>query len=411
MFERRRGLARFGALLRREAQSLRQGLLALLASSGGDLLAGLTLGAITGTLERLPGLLVLVPAAIGMRGNIFGALGSRLGTQIHTGTFRLARRADTDTGQSVLASMALTLWLSVALAVLAKAVATTFNLSQSISVVDFLVISVVGGVASSVVVLGVTVAVAAVSVRRGWDMDNVSAPLVTAAGDIATLPSLYLATYLIGIHVVSPMVAVVASLGSVVVLVAAVRQHGLPLLRRIVVESFPVLLLAGTIDVVAGMTIEKRLQSFLEFPALLVLVPPFLEDAGALGSLLSARIASKLHLGLIGPQRVPSTLARQDFALTYLFAVPVFTLVALSAQIVSIVFDLGSPGPVPMVLVALLGGFFATTGAVLVAYYGAIGAVRLGLDPDNHGVPLVTSSMDLVGSMALILAIVVVGVG
>ena len=51
-----------------------------------SLIAGLTLGGITGTLERLPGLLVLIPAAIAVRGTIFGAMGSRLGTAIHTGT-------------------------------------------------------------------------------------------------------------------------------------------------------------------------------------------------------------------------------------------------------------------------------------------------------------------------------------
>ena len=53
------------------------------------------LAAMTGTLEQYPGLLVLVPAAIGMRGNIFGALGSRLATSIHAGTFRMSRRPET----------------------------------------------------------------------------------------------------------------------------------------------------------------------------------------------------------------------------------------------------------------------------------------------------------------------------
>src|SRR6266566_10152723 len=99
----RRAGARFRALLGSDAASVRQGLAALLVSSGGDLLAGLTLGAITGTLSELPGLLVLVPAAIGMRGNVFGALGSRLGTLIHTGTFRVSRRLNTPVGQNVAA--------------------------------------------------------------------------------------------------------------------------------------------------------------------------------------------------------------------------------------------------------------------------------------------------------------------
>ena len=83
----------------------RQASYALLLSSGGDLLAGVTLGSIQHTLEQLPGLLVLIPAAIGMRGNIFGALGSRLGTSIHTGTFTLSRRRSTVVGQNLLAAV------------------------------------------------------------------------------------------------------------------------------------------------------------------------------------------------------------------------------------------------------------------------------------------------------------------
>src|SRR5213596_3910643 len=88
MVRRPRLLRRFVAIVRADPSGVGAGFVALLISSGGDLIAGLTLGSITGTLESLPGLLVLVPAAIGMRGNVFGALGSRLGTAVHTGTFR-----------------------------------------------------------------------------------------------------------------------------------------------------------------------------------------------------------------------------------------------------------------------------------------------------------------------------------
>ena len=401
--------ARVRAVLGPDAASVGQGLAALLVSSAGDLLAGLTLGAITHTLQALPGLLVLVPAAIGMRGNIFGALGSRLGTAIHTGTFRLSRRRDTVVGQNILASIALTLSVSLALAVLAKAVSIGFGLTDTISIADFVVISIIGGVISSIAVLGLTLGVAAMSVRRGWDMDNVAAPLVTAAGDMVTLPSLFLATFLVQIHYVTGAIALVTSALSIVILVLALRA-GLPVLRRILIESLPVLVLAGTIDVVAGLTIEKRLESFLKFPALLVLIPPFLEDTGALGSILSSRLASKLHLGVIEPVAVPTRPARNDFVLTFAFAVPVFTLVAVSAEIAASVFNQASPGVLQMIGVSLMGGFIATVFAVGIAYYGSIATFRLGLDPDNHGIPLLTSSMDLVGAFALILALVLLGV-
>src|SRR3954449_4209581 len=331
-----RFVARLRAAVGSDAAGLRQALAALLVSSGGDLLAGLTLGAITGTLEALPGLLVLVPAAIGMRGNVFGALGSRLGTSIHAGTFSVSRRAEPIVGQNVIASMALSLSVSFALAILAKAVAIGFGLQHTISVSYFVVISIVGGAISSVFVLLLTIGVAAGSVRFDWDMDNVAAPLVTAAGDMVTLPSLFLATFIVGPGIVTPILAAVTGALAVAALVAAFRS-GLPIAVRILRESVPILLIAGLIDVVAGVTIEKRLESFLAFPALLVLVPPFLEDTGALGGILSARLASKLHLGVVEPVNVPQRAARNDFALTFLFAVPVFTLVALSADVAAAV--------------------------------------------------------------------------
>jgi mgtE-like transporter len=404
----RRAGARFRDLIGSDAASVRQGLAALLVSSGGDLLAGLTLGAITGTLSELPGLLVLVPAAIGMRGNIFGALGSRLGTSIHAGTFSLSRRAETVVGQNVVAAMALTFSISFALALLAKGVAIGFGLMHTISVADFIVISMLGGVISSVFVLLLTLGVAAGAVRFGWDMDNVAAPLVTAAGDMVTLPSLFLATFLVGLGIVTPLIAVASGIVAVAALVAAFRA-GLPMTVRILRESIPMLLIAGLIDVVAGLTIEKRLESFLAFPALLVLVPPFLEDTGALGGILSARLASKLHLGVVEPVNIPQRAARNDFVLVFLFALPVFTLVALSADVAAAVAGLASPGALRMVAISLIGGFMATAIAVGIVYYGAIATYRLGLDPDTHGIPLITSSMDLVGAFALIFAIVLVG--
>jgi cation transporter-like permease len=282
----RRVGARVRAVLGPDVRGVGHGLIALLLSAVAGLLAGLALGAITHTLEALPGLLVLVPAAIGMRGNIFGAMGSRLGTSIHAGTFRLSRRPDTVVGQNILASMALTLAVALALAVLAKAASVAFGLPDSISITDFVVISVVGGALSSAVVLPLTLAIAAASARYDWDLDTIAAPLVSATGDVVTLPSLFLATYLVGLGPVTPVLAVVLAVLSLGSLVAAARS-GRDLLRRILRESIPVLLLAGAVDVVAGLTIEKRLESFGAVPALLVLVPPVRENRGALGTCAS----------------------------------------------------------------------------------------------------------------------------
>jgi mgtE-like transporter len=401
---------RLRAVLRTERSAVLQGFGALLLSSVGDLAAGLTLGSITGTLDRLPGLLVLVPAAIGMRGNIFGALGSRLGTLIHTGDYRLSRRADTPVGQNIAASLLLSLSTSVAIAVLAKALIVIVAVPNAISLADLIVVSVIGGVLSSIVVLGITVAVASASARRGWDLDNVASPIVTAAGDMVTLPALFVGTYLVGIGWVTPVGAVLCAAVGVVAAVVSVRAK-LPVLRRIARESIPILLIAGVIDVIAGITIEKRLESFVAFPALLVLVPPFLEDSGSLGGILSARLSTRLHLGTLEPKLSQIRRVADDVILTYVFAVSVFVLLGLTANVVAAAFGLASPGVVSVMELTLLAGVMATTCAVAIAAISAVMTYRLGLDPDNHGIPLVTSSLDLLGAASLILAIVLLGIG
>jgi mgtE-like transporter len=407
---RLRPLARLRTLLGPDVAGTRQTLTALGLSTLTSLAAGAALGAITGTLERLPGLLVLVPAAIGMRGNIFGALGSRLSTSIHTGTFGLSRRPDTVVGQNVLASLALTTVTAVVIAGIAKVVAVALGLSDTIPVLDLVVISVVGALLSSVVVLFFTLGLAAGSVRYGWDLDNVNAPLVASAGDLVGLPSLWLASLLVGFGVVTDLLGIILVVGSTAALVAALRSS-LELLVRILRESIPILCLAGFISVVAGIAIEGRLVAFSALPALLVLLPGHLSTAGALGGVLANRLSSKIHLGIVQAAAVPGREARADIAFVILLAAPVFALNAAVAEAAARLIGVASPGLGLLVAASLMGGMLAVAVAVLIAYYGTLVAVRLGLDPDTYGVPMVTSSIDLVGAFGLILAIVALGIG
>ena len=400
--------ARLRAFIGPDIATVRQGLAALLICSAADLVAGLTLGRVTHTLDALPGLLVLVPAAIGLRGNIVGALGSRLGTAIHSGTFSLSRRRDTVLGQNVLASLALSLGVSAALALLARTVAIAFGLGKTISVADFMVISVIGGALASVIVLLLTVGVAAAAVRFGWDMDNAAGPVVTAAGDLVTLPSLVFATNLVSIRVVTPVSATVIGVLSLIALIGAGRSH-YDALRRIVRESTPVLLGAATLSIVAGLTLEKRLAGFRRYPALLVLVPPLLSLTGAVAEIVASRISSKLHLGLVEPTPFPQRLARYDFFLGAVLGVPIFALLAAAVDGAAAATGLAGPGGLRLLEVSMISGLSATALALGIGYYTSIAAYRIGLDPDNHGIPIISSSTDLLATVALIVTIAALG--
>jgi len=393
---------------RQELISARSALAALLLAAAASLVAGLTLASITGALEELPGLLLLVPAAIAAKGNIFGALGSRLGTAIHAGTFRLAGGRESVVAQNTEAAIALSLILGVLLAVMAKGVAVVFNVSPTMTLSDFVVVSTVGGLLAAVVVLAITLATTAGAVRFGWDLDNVVAPLVTATADVITLPALVVAAELAGVRILTPTIAWTLAVLSALAALWALRSR-LSELRSIARESIPVLTAAGLLDLIAGITVEKRLDDFLEFPVLLLMLPGYLGTAGALGGVLSSRLSTKIHLGLLRPLPLPQRRARIDMGMTFALSLPVFAALGLLTSGVGALAGLAGPPYVQLVGVALLGGLMATFFVTVVAYYSTLAAVRFGLDPDTYGVPMVMSSLDFVGAFTLILAIVAVG--
>ncbi len=383
-------------------------MISLSISALGTIPTGLVLGAATGRLQALPGLVILIPAAIGMRGAIFGALGSRLGTAMHAGLLRFNRDRSGRLAQNAYAAMLLTFITSLMLAAVARLVGVATGL-PSISIWDFVVISVLGGVISSAVILVLTVLLARVVSTQEWDLDSVAAPLITFMGDLITLPALFLASFVALQGNVTLGVGIVCA---IVCLYAGWRafRTDRPIARRIIRESLVTLMLAGLVDAVAGTVIEHRLDRFIAFPALLVMLPPFLENAGALGGIVSSRLASKLHLGSIRPRLIPSRLAALDISLAGPWSLLNFALIGASAHLVAEALGKPSPGIGRMLLISLVAGLMATVGAALVAYITAVATFRFDLDPDNHAIAAVTSSMDLIGVICIVVTLALLGV-
>jgi len=402
----RRRARRLWGYWRSEQRTLRQGFVALMVSTGAALIAGITLGTIRDTLILLPSLYILIPAAVGMRGTIFGAIGARLGTSAAAGVFEVSASRTGVLYQNVDTCEVATFSSSLYLAVLARFAAIAFGL-RSISFLDFVTISVVGGVLGSAVILLLTLGLSVTSYRRGYDLDTVSTPLVTAAGDMVTIPTLYLATYLVRIHVLDVVVAAVCV---VVCLYATVRgaMTRLPLARRAIYEMVGVIVLTPILDVLAGTVVEPRLDRFQLFPALLVIIPPLVSDAGALGGIFSSRISSKLHLGVISATGRPEGAAYLDASLVFGFGIVAFLAVGALGYGYSLLVG-ESPGARIMIGGTLLAGLLATVISIVVSYYVAVASYRFGLDPDNQSVPIITSVMDLAGVLCFLFVLSVLG--
>jgi mgtE-like transporter len=392
---------------RAERRTIRHGLVSLVLSTLGELAAGVALGAMTGTLEKLPGLLILLPAANSIRGSIFGAMSSRLGTSIHTGLFEPTTEREGVLYQNVLSASVLTLSVSLIFGLLAKGVALTLGIA-SINVIDLVVISVLGGIASSLLVGALSVVLALAANTYRWDLDSVATPAITAIGDMVTIPALYAATFAVGFRFVTPAVFAFALVATLCVTVIGLRSKLLGV-RRVVRESLPILVATGILSLFAGVVIQSRADRFLTFPAFLVLVPALLSGTGALAATLSSRLASKLHLGALDPRGFPQGLAFLDSSIVLLFGVWVFALAAIGAHFASTFVGLASPGLGRMLEVGVVAGIVATLVLIVLAYYVAIATYRMGLDPDNHGIPVVTCASDLTAMIALLIALVAFG--
>jgi len=161
----------------------------------GGLFAGVLLGELGDQLAAVPGLLVLVPALLATRGNVYGALGARLATALHQGVVephlgvgdRRVRRAAT-------AAMVNGVTASVVAAVVVWA-ALSVGAGPAPAPLVLVAIAVVAGVGSGLVLTAAVIGVMFLGFRRGQDPDTLVGPVVTTAGDVFGMGFLLVAVW------------------------------------------------------------------------------------------------------------------------------------------------------------------------------------------------------------------------
>lgn len=176
---------------------LRESLPLLFGMAVLEVVAGSFLGRMEHSLERLPGLLALVPAVLAMRGNISTSMGSRLGTLTRFGLLPRDRWTSPLVWHNVAASLVLGVVLAFAAAVLAHLV-TVWAGFPSTGILRLGAIAVVAGLLSGVVMGGVAIVTMRIAFRRGLDLDNVAGPVLMTFSDVFTLVSLFAVARLLG---------------------------------------------------------------------------------------------------------------------------------------------------------------------------------------------------------------------
>ncbi|NYT19994.1 MAG: divalent cation transporter [Methanosarcinales archaeon] len=161
----------------------------ILATLGGAL-AGLILAGMTDELEMIPGLIVIAPAVLGMRGNVSCTLGSRLGSAIHMGLITKIEN-NPELTNNIFGSLLLGFILSVVLGILGHVMTVLLGL-ESAGVLSLTLIAVLAGVSSGIILSVIAVLLAIGMFRFGFDPDNVVTPAIATIGDIVSMLMIFL---------------------------------------------------------------------------------------------------------------------------------------------------------------------------------------------------------------------------
>ncbi len=392
------------------------GMTALIIAGTADLFAGLLLSTMEDYLYLIPGMMILIYSAIGMRGNIFGAMGSRIGTAMNMGTFEMSFRKGTALRANVESTIALTLVMSVLMGFATWIIATLF-FSGTRSAWDFVFISTLGGFLAGLIVMLFNLLIAWEGNRREWDVDNITAPLIAAIGDIVTMPMIFLSTWAFlqmgtwadGETVVE-VLALLMIAATIVFTAYVVRQQSgrhdyRGEARRITIQSMPVLIGCLFFEIGAGVIIQQEQDSLVAYSVLMIMLPAFLNQGNALSGMLTSRLSSKIHLGTVEPRAMPSRPALSDFLVMYICAMITFFYIGSVSYGAAFLTASTDVSYVVTIAIIMIAGFLATTLLNVLSYYVAIATTRFGLDPDDHSIPITSSVMDLLGALVLVTVI------
>ncbi|MFX1295232.1 MAG: magnesium transporter [Promethearchaeota archaeon] len=172
-------------------------------------------------------------------------------------------------------------------------------------------------------------------------------------------------------------------------------------IKRIIIEALPTLMLASSITVIAGFFLNSAL-SIGEVIGVLIITPAILGTGGDIGTSFGARITTSLHSGLIEPRFRRFRLVFVNFIALFICGLIVSVIIGFAAFSISELMG-GNMGLVQFLILSLGAGSIEYIIILFLSLCISFISFRRGLDPDNLVAPLITTISDLIGISAIFL--------
>lgn len=158
------------------------------------LLAGTLLAVLAHRILLIPGIFIILPGFLGMRGNISGTFASRLSSGLFLKVINPKKTNTTIIKGNLWASFSLVVFVSLALGI----IAFFFNLLVfHLSTPKIIVLPLLAGIIANAIEIPTTLFATMYLFRKGHDPDNIMGPFVTSTGDVTSIISLLIALVLL----------------------------------------------------------------------------------------------------------------------------------------------------------------------------------------------------------------------
>ncbi len=379
------------------AKMLKETASALTICAVAELFVGLVLGGFDEFLVLMPGLFVIIPPTIGMRGNVYGSFGAKLSTYLHTGEIEGKFRGNERLMRVTQTTFFEVLVLTYSIPLLAVVFAKVLGIS-SIDIIGLFFVMVFSSLTAGSIMTVATISLTLTGYRKNIDPDNITTPFITTIGDAITIPIMFIGVFVYGL--ISWEIGLIVT---VVVLLAVPMMYLKKLggVKTSLLQRLPVMVICIVISLIAGLFLESTLETIFYGSVFLLLIPLYNGEGGSIGSINASKLSTAYYLGENGKSWGGKKSIAASGALAA-SSLPVFLLSGILAFFIARNYGMSSPPLLEIIAFSLGVGIVVTVVAIVLSHLVTKASVKLGIDPDNVTIPIITSIMDLVGVASII---------
>ena len=171
-------------------------------------------------------------------------------------------------------------------------------------------------------------------------------------------------------------------------------------------STLPLLVVMAAVGTLSGVVLQEFEEELLKFPSTLILVPALIGVGGNLGAILSSRLSTAVHLGIL-ELNMSNIVFKNNLLAVAIASVFIFLILGLSAFTFGALFGVASLSLNVILMLAMASGGILMTVVVPVSILVIYSSHKLRLDPDDIAIPIVTTIGDITGVLSLFMVIVV----